>query len=132
MKIFTYDLSDQIEMTDEQYDNFTDDLQRKGLLKEYLRRLYLEMIARHKASLPEWNYGKPMFVRMNRNGIISVFYETFDEFFYMVAEDGSVRWCRKEQCREVFPEYFAKLRAAGIPEEHREQIDRPFSYFENN
>lgn len=132
MKVFTYDLSTQVHMTDEQYDKFIDELHSQGKLKIYLGRICKRMIEEHKASVPEWSYGKPMFVRMNTDGLISVFFETFDEFFYMVTDDGSIRWCRKEQRKEVFSEYFERLRATGIPENHREQIDKPFNYFESN
>lgn len=132
MKVFTYDLSNQIDMTEEQYNDFINDLQKRGLLKEYLRRVYLKIIDTHKASVPEWTYGKPMFVRINENGLISIFFESFDEFFYLIMDDGSIKWCRKWEYKEVFKDYFKKILSAGLYEHYRERVDSPFHYFESN
>ena len=129
MKIYNYEATELISVTEDEYENFIEELHQKDLLRRYLGRVYTKAVEIHKQSLPEWKYGNPAFVRMNSNGIISIFFDTFDEFFYMVKPDGVVGWCRKEECESTFPEHFANIKRMGLQLPICEQVDRPFSYF---
>lgn len=130
MKIYNFEVTEIIDVSEIEYQNFVNELDEKGLLKKYLGRVYSKAIELHKASLPEWKYGSPQFVRMNENGLVSIFYETFDEFFYMIKQDGTVGWCRKNECKEAFPEYFEMLREKGLEDSFRKKSDKPFKYFQ--
>lgn len=130
MKIYNYEVTELVEVSEIEYNGFLNELDQQGLLRKYLGRVYSKAIELHRSSLSEWKYGEPKFVRTNGNGLISIVFDTFDEFYYRVKEDGTVGWCRKGECEKTFPEYFENLERLGVSIPFRDTVVRPFGYFQ--